>query len=104
VIVGIDLSRRGEAKLTEGPPVELAQVVPIIESRCVACHSATPSDAHFKTAPKGIAFDTPEAIQRYAPEILRVAVLSKAMPLGNRTGMLDEERALVGRWAVNVKD
>jgi uncharacterized membrane protein len=104
VIVGIDLSRRGEAKLTEGPPVELAQVVPIIESRCVACHSATPSDAHFKTAPKGIAFDTPEAIERYAPEILRVAVRSKAMPLGNRTGMLDEERALVGRWAVHVKD
>jgi uncharacterized membrane protein len=29
-------------------------------------------------------------------------VLTKAMPLGNRTGMLDEERALVGHWAVNA--
>ena len=103
VIASIDLSNQNQGVVVAGPPVELAQVVPIIQTRCTACHSATPSDAHFKTAPKGIAFDTSEEIARHAAEILRVAVLTKAMPLGNRTGMVDEERALVGRWAINVR-
>ena len=102
-IASVDLSGQNQGVVVSGPPVELAQVVPIIQTRCTACHSATPSDAHFNTAPKGIAFDTPEEIARHAAEILRVAVLTKAMPLGNRTGMVDEERAMVGRWAINAK-
>jgi len=103
VIASIDLSNQNQGVVVAGPPVELAQVVPIIQTRCTACHSSTPSDAHFKAPPKGIAFDTPEQIAQQAAQILRVAVLTKAMPLGNRTGMLDDERALVGRWAVNAK-
>src|SRR5215475_421307 len=103
VIASIDLSNQNQGVVVAGPPVDLAQVVPIIQTRCTACHSATPSDAHFKAPPKGIAFDTPEQIAQQAAQILRVAVLTKAMPLGNRTGMVDEERALVGRWAVNAK-
>ncbi|HZF35144.1 MAG TPA: hypothetical protein VE914_15210, partial [Candidatus Angelobacter sp.] len=83
-----------------GGPVQLAEVVTIIQNRCVACHSATPSDGSFKGPPKGIAFDTPEEIERYAGQILRVAVETQAMPLANRTEMTPEERALVGRWAL----
>jgi uncharacterized membrane protein len=59
VIANIDLANQNQGAVVAGPPVELAQVVPIIQTRCTACHSATPSDAHFKTPPKGIAFDTP---------------------------------------------
>jgi uncharacterized membrane protein len=102
-IASIDLSNQNQGVVVAGPPVDLAQVVPIIQTRCTACHSSTPSDAHFKAPPKGIAFDTPEQIAQQAAQILRVAVLTKAMPLGNRTGMLDEERALVGRWAANAR-
>ena len=81
-----------------GPPVQLAEVVPIIQQRCLSCHSATPSDGNFRKPPKGITFDTPEQIDRMAPQILRLAVRTRVMPLGNRTGMTAEERATLGRW------
>jgi uncharacterized membrane protein len=61
-----------------------------------------PSDAGFKAPPKGIAFDSPEQIERYVDQILRVAVRTHSMPLGNRTGMTTEERALLGRWTVDA--
>lgn len=98
VIISLE-SSGGPEDAAAGGPLELSEVVTIIENRCLACHAATPSDASFATAPKGIAFDTPSDIERYAPEILRVAVRSHAMPLANRTGMTDEERQLLGRWA-----
>jgi len=100
VIVSMDLANRNTSAAAGGGPVQLAEVVTIIQNRCVACHSATPSDGSFKGPPKGIAFDTPEEIERYAGQILRVAVETQAMPLANRTEMTPEERALVGRWAL----
>jgi uncharacterized membrane protein len=100
VIISMDLASRNTTAATGGVPAQLAEVVTVIQNRCVACHSATPSDGSFKGPPKGIAFDTPEEIERYADEILRVAVETQAMPLANRTEMTPEERALVGRWAL----
>ena len=82
----------------DAPPVTMAQVQPIFQQRCQACHSAHPTDPGYRAPPKGIAFDTPEEIQRYAPVIYRMAVLTRAMPLGNKTGMKPEERMLIGRW------
>jgi uncharacterized membrane protein len=102
IIVSLDLWNRGDAATAEGPPVATAEVVPIIQNRCVACHSAAPSDAGFKAPPKGIAFDSPAEVERYAEQILRVAVRTRSMPLGNRTGMTAEERALLGRWTVGA--
>jgi uncharacterized membrane protein len=100
VIVSMDLANRNRSAAAGDEPVQLAEVVTIIQNRCVACHSATPSDGSFTGPPKGIAFDTPEEIERYAEQILRVAVETQAMPLANRTEMTPEERALVGRWAL----
>jgi uncharacterized membrane protein len=100
VIVSMDLANKNTSAAAGGEPVQLAEVVTIMQNRCVACHSATPSDGSFKGPPKGIAFDTPEEIERYADQILRVAVETQAMPLANRTEMTSEERALVGRWAL----
>jgi len=100
VIVSMDLANRNRSAAAGGGAVQTAEVVTVIQNRCVACHSATPSDGSFKGPPKGIAFDTPEEIERYADQILRVAVETQAMPLANRTEMTPEERALVGRWAL----
>jgi uncharacterized membrane protein len=88
----------GGAAAPAGPPVQLAEIVPIIQQRCLSCHSATPSDAAFKKPPKGITFDTPEQIDRMAPQIYRLAVRTRVMPLGNRTQMTMAERATLGRW------
>ena len=48
--------------------------------------------------PAGVLFDTPAQIKARADRILERAVISKTMPFGNKTGMTDEERALLGRW------
>jgi uncharacterized membrane protein len=79
-------------------PVPFSEVAAIVEQRCATCHSVSPSDDSVSAAPLGIALDTPEQISARADAIDAVAVRSRAMPLGNVTGMTDEERELLGRW------
>jgi uncharacterized membrane protein len=81
-----------------GPPVEFAQVATIVEQRCAPCHSADPSNESFSTAPAGVVLDTPAQIGAQADAIDEQAVETEAMPLGNVTGMTEEERELLGRW------
>ncbi|HUF88460.1 MAG TPA: urate hydroxylase PuuD [Gemmatimonadota bacterium] len=79
--------------------VGLAEVREVIAVRCAPCHSADPVHELFDAPPAGIAFDTEEEIRARAAEIHAVTVETRIMPLGNLTGMTEEERALVGRWA-----
>jgi uncharacterized membrane protein len=81
-----------------GPPVEFARVATIVEQRCATCHSVEPTDQSFSTAPKGVVLDRPEQIKGQAEAIEEQAVKTKAMPLGNATGMTEDERQLLGRW------
>ena len=80
-----------------GSSVSFSEVAPVVEQRCAACHSQTPTQPGFSTAPAGVTLDTPEEIAARADDIERV-VSSKAMPLGNITGMTNKERALVIAW------
>lgn len=75
-----------------------ADVRAIVNARCLACHSAYPSDSIYTIAPTGIVFDTPDQIAAMAARIRERAVIQRTMPLNNSTGMTDAERALVGRW------
>jgi uncharacterized membrane protein len=43
-------------------------------------------------------FDTPQEIQKHADRILVRAVQTKTMPQGNKTGITEEERELIGMW------
>jgi uncharacterized membrane protein len=79
-------------------PVEFSQVNSIIQNRCVSCHSARPTDDIFTTAPKGILLDQPEEIKALMHDIYEHVVHVKTMPLGNKTQMTDEERAVIGAW------
>jgi uncharacterized membrane protein len=79
-------------------PVAFAEVQSIIQSRCTTCHSASPTDDIWKSAPSGIMFDSPELIQRLAPRIKERVVLQKTMPLANKTGITESEREKLGRW------
>jgi uncharacterized membrane protein len=78
------------------PAVPFAQVRGIVAERCSACHSQHPTKVD--AAPKGITFDTPAQIKAEAAAIDLQAVQTKAMPLGNVTGMTQAERDLLGRW------
>jgi uncharacterized membrane protein len=70
----------------------------IVQLRCVSCHSAQPTDDQFRTAPNNTTFDTPASIRARADLIKLRSVLTPTMPPGNKTGMTEEERRLLGRW------
>jgi uncharacterized membrane protein len=88
----------------DGPSKRTVDLVPfseaqaIVQRRCVPCHSSEPKQQGFTEAPAGIRFDTPEQIAAQAEAIQAQAVDSRAMPLGNVTGMTDDERARLGAW------
>jgi uncharacterized membrane protein len=74
-----------------GPVVPVSRVQQIVEQRCALCHAGN-------NAAAGVRLDTVDDVAAQAQAVERVAVLSKAMPLGNATGMTDAERDLLGRW------
>ena len=79
-------------------PVTFAEVRHIIDRRCTQCHSATPTDPVYTTAPNGVMFDTPEQSYTWVARIKERAVVTRTMPLGNKTGMTDRERELIAHW------
>jgi len=81
--------------------VTFAEVNAIIQKRCVACHSANPTDDVQKVAPNNIMFDTKENILKYAERINQRAVITKTMPQGNKTGITQEERDAIACWIEN---
>jgi uncharacterized membrane protein len=78
--------------------VPFAEIKPVLDLRCLSCHAEKPSFQGLPEAPKGVKLDTPQRVRAQALQIHQQAVLSKAMPPGNLTGMTDEERALLDRW------
>jgi len=79
-------------------PVEYAQVHAIVASRCLACHSTNPTDDVYKSPPNGVVFETEAQLRQMAEKIHLHVVVAKSMPLGNKTGMTDEERETVRSW------
>lgn len=79
-------------------PVAFETVHGIIEARCQVCHSEHPTQEGFSAPPLGVTFDSPEQIQALAARIEQMAVITKAMPLGNVTGMTQHERDTLGAW------
>ncbi len=86
------------------PPPQTAKVptynelYAVLQARCVPCHAEHPTDPTQNAPPKGIVFDTPEHVKQHATNIYTQAVVSRAMPLGNRTHITDEERNAIGAW------
>ena len=70
----------------------------IIQQRCLQCHSPNPTDDVFKAAPNGVMLDAPEKVRALAEKIRFRVVETKTMPMANKTGITEEERALLGRW------
>jgi len=87
---------------TAADSVSFADARSIIDRRCASCHSQAPSDMAFGVAPAGVAFDTPEQVTRFAARIRERAVLTRTMPPANKTRMTDQERALLGRWLLQL--
>jgi uncharacterized membrane protein len=69
----------------------------IVAQRCTSCHSAKPTQPGFTAPPNGVLLDTPERILART-EQMRQQIATRAMPLGNTTGITEEERAEMLAW------
>jgi uncharacterized membrane protein len=79
------------------PTVDVAQVEAIVGQRCVPCHSRRPTQLGFNAPPNGVVLETVDEVRAHLPEIQKQVSL-RAMPLGNLTGMTDEERTTLLMW------
>jgi uncharacterized membrane protein len=75
----------------QAKPVSFAEVQSVIAARCAPCHAGA-------AAPLGIRFETRTQIEAWAGAIEQQAVLTRAMPPGNTTGITEEERGLLAAW------
>jgi len=78
--------------------VSIEELRSVMEARCANCHAAEPAHPAFPAAPGGVLLDSDAEILRNAERVHQQTVVSRAMPIGNLTGMTEEERALVDRW------
>jgi uncharacterized membrane protein len=78
--------------------VEFSQLHSIIQNRCLACHSSHPTDDIYKNAPSGVMFESEAQVRAKGNLIQLHVVMAKSMPLGNKTGMTDDERAVFAAW------
>ena len=81
-----------------GAPPSFARVQAIVAQRCATCHADKPTQEGFAVAPKDVKLHTAELIVANAQKIYEQAVVTKAMPIANLTGMTDDERASVAAW------
>ena len=80
-----------------GEPVPFAAIQTIMVDRCVACHAERPTWEGFAQPPKGVVLETPEQLLAHATKNAET-IANGYMPLGNLTGMTDEERRLFAVW------
>lgn len=78
--------------------VTFAEVRHIVSTRCAVCHAARPTFDGIEEAPKGVMLDTAARIAALAPQIYQQAVVQRAMPLNNLTGITEQERRMLARW------
>jgi uncharacterized membrane protein len=92
------ISYREEVNVAEDDRLEATDVLAIVQTRCSSCHAAKTTDKDFDEAPGGVKLETIGEIKKFSAKILKQAVLTNAMPLGNRTKMTKKERQGIGDW------
>ena len=90
------------APASTGGAVSNAEVLAITQKHCTMCHAQKPTHESFQEAPKNVVLESVAELRKYAPLILNQTVQNKAMPLGNQTGMTEEERAKIGAWIASL--
>jgi uncharacterized membrane protein len=71
--------------------ISYQELQPVLAQRCAMCHGP---DVQMK----GVRLDSAAAVQQHAQAIYQQAVVTKAMPMNNATGITDAERGLVRQW------
>jgi uncharacterized membrane protein len=97
LVLALAIRPQDDAAADGSERVSFAQAQAIVTARCAPCHAAEPTQEGFSSPPAGILLETPEQLVARADDVERV-VAARSMPLGNVTGMTDDERALVVAW------
>ena len=74
------------------------QVRNIVNQHCLSCHARVPAHPAFQAAPAGIVLDSLAALSEHGARVRQAAVDTHYMPLGNTSGMTEEERRILGQW------
>ena len=91
--------RPGDGRaLAAAQAVSAHDALALVQTHCTACHAAQPTHAGFAEPPAGLVLETADQLRAAAARVLAQAVLTQAMPLGNETGMTEQERAQLGAW------
>ena len=89
---------RASGSGTAAAALPAARVQSIFAARCVPCHSRSPTQPGFSAAPNGVVLQSLAEVRAHLPQVRQQLAL-RAMPVGNVTGMTEEERALLLGWA-----
>jgi uncharacterized membrane protein len=78
--------------------VQQQAVFDVVQTHCANCHAAQPTSEMFVVAPLGLMFDTWPQIEQRASVIYSQTVVTRAMPLMNKTAITEDERQVIGTW------
>ena len=91
----------GSSAASSPGPAERAHVQLILTQRCAPCHAAHPTLAGFTTPPNGVLLDSLEQLMQHLPQVQQ-QLATRAMPLGNLTGMTPGEREELLNWVTRA--
>lgn len=80
-----------------------ADVLAITRKHCVACHARKPTHPSFATPPKDVALETLDELRAWGAKVIEQVVLDRNMPIGNETGMTEEDRQMLARWIAALR-
>jgi uncharacterized membrane protein len=87
----------------EGGPTAAGFGRAFLEAHCLSCHSASVRGAAREGAPRGVDFDTPEAVRQWARAIdahsaAGPSSVNTSMPPASRPAPSMDERVRLGQW------
>lgn len=86
-----------ETEDAETANAELAELNHILEARCATCHAQQPTDSMFNSAPAGLIITDTQQALAMSNRVIN-SLRTGYMPLANRSGMTDDERAALIGW------
>ena len=100
LIAAIYMTAPQQRNIVDGV-VSDVEVMTIVQKHCTTCHAENPKNEYFDAPPKSIVLENIDQLGRHGKQVVRFTVQTHAMPLGNETGMTEDERLKLGAWVYN---
>ena len=100
LIAAIYMTSPQQRNIVDGV-VSDVEVMTIVQKHCTTCHAENPKNEYFDAPPKAIVLENIDQLGRHGKQVVLFAVQTRAMPLGNETGMTEDERLKLGAWVYN---